>query len=151
LKRSEEFAEDSLSLSSGTKPQRIVLALAVVALLIYAESAPSEPGLVLRQQIAWTVGVLGILVIELRNTLKRFKQAMIGVVILVAHVFVLYEMRRHFPFASGLSIIAGIFIEAIVLGFIYLRLGQALDPDGPLGFTEAEKRARDARSLNREF
>jgi hypothetical protein len=36
-------------------------------------------------------------------------------------------------------------VEAVIIGLIYIRLGQSIDPDGPFGPTEAEKEEHQRR------
>jgi hypothetical protein len=137
----------NLSFATGTRLQRIAWAIALVALIVYSDSAPSVPKQILRQQFVWTTGVIGIFLIQLRRTLLRFRQAMIGLLLLVIHLFGMYIERALFPFKSGLTIIVGIAAETMILTLVYLRLGQTVDPEGPFGPTPEEKKTRSIPPL----
>lgn len=80
---------------------------------------------------------------ELRRTLLRYRQALIGLALLIVHFYVMYVERDIFPLESGFLFILGMLFEAFVLTVVYVRLGQSIDPQGPFGMTEAEKRKRE--------
>jgi len=74
--------------------------------------------------------------------LKRPRLLALGVCLIPVHLYFLRVLWRKLPFESSLIVIFIMLIEAMLLGFVYLRVGQEIDPDGPLGLTDDERRVR---------
>jgi hypothetical protein len=55
----------------------------------------------------------------------------------------MYFKRDIFPFSSSLIVFLAALLELVVLMIVYLRLCQAIDPEGPFGLTQAENEARE--------
>ena len=77
---------------------------------------------------------------ELRQSLKRKTQRRIAVGLATLHILFLFVVRGLFPLDSSLFILVGFLPEGLVFVFLYARIGQSLDPTGPFGPIEEEKR-----------
>jgi hypothetical protein len=53
------------------------------------------------------------------------------------------------PYHSSLTVVFFMLAEYLVLFVALLRIGQEVDPEGPLGLTEAERQARTVRQLGK--
>jgi hypothetical protein len=126
----------------GLRAQRILLAFVLVGLAAYGEHRTTSVDESFWQKLTWTVGVFCLLFIQLKETLRRRIEASIMVTLLGIHLYCISRPWQVFPFRSFISVILGIVAESILVGLIYLRIAQALDPEGPLGPNEREKEAR---------
>ena len=134
-----------MNISTGTRTQRVILACILIGMAIYCEDLAPITDRAIIQAFIWTFGVFSFLFIELRKTLSRFRQALIAVALVAIHLYGIHVIWYAFPFRSFFTIIIGIVVEAIIIGLVYIRLGQSIDPDGPFGPTEAEKQTHRFR------
>jgi len=132
-------------MASGTRLQRVLFAIPLGVVALYCDLGAPQGDRALLQAGLLTFGVFGLLVIELRRTLLRWRQALVGTTLLAAHLYVLQIEWHKFPFESSFSVIILFLLEAAVIGLIYIRACQSLDPEGPFGMTEDEKRIRQRR------
>jgi hypothetical protein len=100
----------------------------------------------LAQMVLWTVLLFAFVLIQIGKSLKRPIQLLIAVALLGMHVCLLVLFRNSFPLSNMIVGFVGMAVEAVILIFLYARIGQSLDPKGPFGMTEAE---RDARAMKR--
>ena len=131
-----------MNIASGTHFQRVLLAIFLGGFALFCDHAAPEANRAIIQEFLLTVTVFAWLFVELRRTLLRRRQALLAVMFLVAHCYGLYLKRSVFPFESSLSVIIIAVVEAIALGLVYIRLGQSIDPQGPFGLSDAEKKLR---------
>jgi len=94
------------------------------------------------QMILWTVLVFGIVAIQADKSLWRPRQLCVALALMVLHIIGLMSFANQFPLDNMLVGFAGMGIEVAVLIFLYVRIGQTVDPKGPYGLTEAEIRER---------
>jgi hypothetical protein len=139
------------TLVSGTRPQRLTLAAILGVFLLWADHATSNQQSAFIQAAVWTVGVFGAFIIELRKLLIRPRMRYLFMTLIPVHVGILYLSKGRLPFKSGLTIILLITVEFMVLMITYLRVGQELDPKGPLGLTDKERQLRSSPRRMRLF
>ncbi len=96
----------------------------------------------LAQMSLWTFLVFTLAAIQVHESLHRPRQVYVALALICLHVLGLMKMRRYFPLDNILVGLIGIAVEAVILIFLYARIGQSIDPKGPFGMTEAETRAR---------
>ncbi|WP_419805679.1 hypothetical protein [Terriglobus sp.] len=92
------------------------------------------------QMMLCTVLVFGIVGIQAGKTLLRPRQAGVALALIVLHFLMLVRYAAWFPFTNMIVGILGAGAEAIVLIFLYARIGQAVDPKGPYGLTSCRNR-----------
>jgi hypothetical protein len=131
---------DYVNIRTGTRFQRIVLGILGAILALYCDQLAPQPQRPLIQAILWTFLVFAILIVELRNTLRRPRQLSIGLVLVAGHFYLLHFAWKSLPFRSSLSVMLLALLESVLIGLIYIRAGQSLDPEGPLGLSEEERR-----------
>jgi hypothetical protein len=130
------------SLTSGTHFQRITLAIILALFALYCDlGAPHEQRAAIQAGIL-TVGLFTYFFLELRRLLKRPRLLALGVCLIPVHLYFLRTLWRKLPFDSSLIVVFIMLVEVILLTFVFLRLGQEIDPDGPLGWTDEERRTR---------
>jgi hypothetical protein len=134
---------ESVNVRTGTHLQRIALGIFCAAVGLYCDNAAPQQQRPLIQAILWSFTVFALLVVELRRTLLRKRQVYIGLVLVTAHFYFLSFQWKRLPFESSFSILLLALLESILIGLIYIRLGQSLDPEGPFGLTEEEKARRE--------
>ena len=90
--------------------------------------------------------MLTFFTIELRKLLRRPRLLIWAAVLIpVAHFLVLRYFWNELPFSSSFTAVLVGFVEIMFIAFVFLRIGQELDPDGPLGPTEDERKIRNLR------
>jgi hypothetical protein len=109
---------------------------------IYADNRTTGAEKSLIQMSTLTIIFFAFFVFEQHDNLKRSNLRDIALTIGVLHLALLYELRSNFPLSNTLALIPPLLIESLVVILLYTRLGQALDPEGPFGLTEAERRER---------
>jgi hypothetical protein len=133
--------------TTGTQTQRILWAVIVGLAALYCDKRAPAADRAMIQGMLWTVAVFSLLFVELRKTLLRPRQLLVAVLLMAVHSYAIYASWRVFPFDSSFTIIICIVIEAFIVGLVYIRLCQSIDPDGPFGPTEAEKKLEKFNSL----
>ena len=131
-----------VSIASGSRSQRMVLATVLGILALYCEKSSLGTELAYFQQGLWTLTLVGLFLIHLRRTLQRARAATLALILFGFHCYALYRYRNSFPFHSSLTVVLAACVETAVFGLVYIRLCQAIDPSGPFGMTESEKQAR---------
>ena len=131
-----------MNMASGTRPQRMLLAVILAIFALYCDKASLGASRGHFQEALWTVSVVALFLIELRRTLTRARPIVLALFLLCLHVYIMYLKRDAFPFDSSLVMLLCALLESVLLGFVYVRLCQSIDPSGPFGLTEAEKQAR---------
>jgi hypothetical protein len=94
------------------------------------------------QMVLLTLFVFSLVAKEVRRSLLRPRQFCIALVLVILHIAGLMKLSDYFPLEN---VIAGFVVaaaEAIVLFFLYGRIGQAIDPKGPYGLTDDDLRER---------
>ena len=135
------------TMNSGTHLQRITGATIIGIVALYCDNFASSNQRPALQAGIWTIGIFAVFTIELRRTLRRQRPRAILIAIFFLHMCVLRLVWPKLPFESSFPIFFYIFVECIGLSIVYLRLCQALDPQGPFGWTEADSARRDALRL----
>lgn len=134
-------------MASGTRLQRWILGGAIAALALYCDNASLGSSRSYYQEALWTLILVGAFLVELRKTLSRIRAACLASLLLCLHFYFIYLKQDAFPFHSSLFVILCASIEFAILVILYLRLCQAIDPDGPFGLTEAEKVRRRVSTI----
>jgi hypothetical protein len=65
--------------------------------------------------------------------------------LVAVHAYGMFFFWHLFPFDSSFTILIVTVIETIVVGLVYIRTCQSIDPEGPFGPTDAEKHAHKSR------
>jgi len=97
--------------------------------------------LAIAQMIFWTLLLFAFVTIQVHKSLGRPRQLCVALVLISVHIIVLMRLRNYFPLHDLTVSFIGIPV-AVILIFLYARVGQSVDPQGPFGLTEAEIRAR---------
>lgn len=120
--------------------QHIFLLLGVIGGLaaLILDNVLAGHQLAIAQMILWTVLVFAFITIQVHKSLKRPRQLCVALALISVHIIVLMRLRKHFPVDNMIVGFVGIAVEAIVLIFLYARIGQSIDPQGPFGLTEVE-------------
>jgi len=124
---------------------RLVFVVVFAVSALYTDNLANQAERSRLQIVIWTVILFANLVMELRESLRRPKQAYVGLGVGMLHFLVIYLIRNLFPLQTSLLILVWLLPESVVLVFIYGRIGQSMDPTGPFGLTDEERRNRDAR------
>ena len=98
------------------------------------------------QMVIWTVLVFGIVAIQANESLWRPKQLCVALALMALHIIGLIKFANHFPLNNMIAGFIGAGFEVIILIFLYVRIGQTVDPKGPYGLTESEIRRRREKS-----
>lgn len=114
--------------------------ICVVGLIV--EKTLTGERLALAQMILWTVVVFGFVGSYVYKSLRRARECYVAFTLIVLHFIGLVRFRSYFPWQNVLAGIFGMMAEAMILGILYARISQSVDPDGPFGLTEAEIQAR---------
>lgn len=122
----------------------VLFALAGICCL-YIDHAANKTDISRLQIAVWTSLLFAYSASELRDSLRRPKQARIALGIALLHLVFIYLIRNQFPLQTSLQILVYLCPEAVALVFLYGRIGQSLDPEGPFGLTHAERRERALR------
>jgi hypothetical protein len=95
------------------------------------------------QMVLLTLFVFSLVAKEVRRSLLRPRQFCIALVLVILHIVALVKLSDYFPLENVIAgfVVAG--AEAIVLFFLYGRIGQAIDPKGPYGLTDDEFQERN--------
>ncbi|HZY62721.1 MAG TPA: hypothetical protein VFE38_09360 [Edaphobacter sp.] len=104
--------------------------------------------LAIAQMILWTVLVFAFATIQVHKSLLRPRQLCVALALIGLHIFALVRARRYFPLNNMIVGFVGIAVEAIILTFLYARIGQSVDPKGPFGLTEAEMHVRKMKRIH---
>jgi hypothetical protein len=91
-----------------------------------------------------TIALFALFILEQYQYLKRPRLRYIAGAFAVLHIALLYQLRTDFPFSNTLVILFLLVIEGLAVLLLYTRLGQEIDPHGPFGLTETERRERTA-------
>jgi uncharacterized membrane protein len=134
-------------MSSGTHLQRWIFGLFAAMFALYCDKASLGNSRGHYQEALWNLVLVGEFLIELRPTLRRKRAALLALSLFCFHCLVMYLKRDAFPLDSSLILIFCALIECVILMFVYLRLCQSIDPQGPFGLTSAEKEARKNRAV----
>lgn len=86
--------------------------------------------------------VFGIVGVQANKSLYRPRQVGIALALLAMHFAALTGLRKYFPLTNMFIGFAGVGIESVILMFLYVRIGQSVDPEGPYGLTDEEIRQR---------
>lgn len=128
-------------MNSGTRLSRLIVGSMLAGFALYCDHASLGNSRSMYQEMLWNLTLVFAFLVELRITLRRVKPALLAFALFCAHCIVLYSKRDIFPFNSSLTVILAASLEGVVLLVVYLRLCQAIDPEGPFGMTSAEKEA----------
>lgn len=120
------------------RQQRLMLACIVGLGGFVVDNCLVGSRLAFGQMMLCTVFVFGIVGIQAGKTLLSPRQAGVALALMVLHFLMLVRYAAWFPITNMIVGIVGAAIEAIVLMFLYARIGQAVDPKGPYGLTAAE-------------
>ena len=90
------------------------------------------------QMLLCTILVFGIVGIIAGKSLARPRQAGVAVALMAFHLFLLLRLATWFPLPNMVIGISGAAFESLILIFLFARLGQTIDPEGPYGLTAAE-------------
>jgi hypothetical protein len=134
-------------MSSGTHLQRWIFGLFAAIFALYCDKASLGNSRGHYQEVLWNLVLVGEFLIELRPTLRRTRAAFLALSLFGFHGLVMYLKRDAFPLDSSLILIFCALVECVILMFVYLRLCQSIDPEGPFGLTSAEKEARENRAM----
>jgi|BarGraIncu00222A_1022003.scaffolds.fasta_scaffold168081_1 hypothetical protein len=134
-----------MDIATGTRTQRILWALIIGGTALYCDKKAPAIDRATIQVLVWTLGVFSLLFIELRKTLQRPKQLLIAILLVAVHAYGMFFFWHLFPFDSSFTILIVTVIETIVVGLVYIRTCQSIDPEGPFGPTDAEKHAHKSR------
>jgi hypothetical protein len=126
----------TIKTSPSKHPTRLVLGLISAVGAIYIDKGAQPDERAFLQMALWTFFLFAISIAELRESLKRRIQKYIAAGLGALHILFLFLIRDMFPLQSSLFILAGLLPEALVLVFLYIRIGQSLDLTGPFGLTE---------------
>jgi hypothetical protein len=132
-------------MNSGTHLQRLVFGLLLAGFAVYCDNATLGNSRRYYQEALWNFALVLAFLIELRPTLRRKRAVLLALALFCSHCVVMYFKRDIFPFSSSLIVFLAALLEFVVLMIVYLRLCQAIDPEGPFGLTPAEKEARETR------
>jgi hypothetical protein len=132
-------------MTSGTHLQRWTLGLLAAMLALYCDNASLGNSRGHYQEALWNLVLVGEFLVELRPTLRRTRASLLALSLFGIHCLIMYLKRDAFPFDSSLELMLCALVECVILMFVYLRLCQSIDPEGPFGLTIAEKEARKNR------
>jgi hypothetical protein len=132
-------------MNSGTHLQRLVFGLLLAGFAVYCDNATLGNSRRYYQEALWNFALVLAFLIELRPTLRRKRAVLLALALFCSHCVVMYFKRDIFPFSSSLIVFLAALLEFVVLMIVYLRLCQAIYPEGPFGLTPAEKEARETR------
>ena len=133
----------TISRNSKKHITRLSIGAIAAAIALYGSICTHEYETAIFQMVSWTFFVFAVLATELRRSLKSRTQGYIALGIGVLHLLFLYLVRSMFPLQSFLTALVYMVPETAVLGFLYARIGQSLDPAGPFGLTEEDRKRRD--------
>jgi hypothetical protein len=128
-----------MNMVSGTRFQRILLGVTFAIFALYCDNASLGASRAHFQEALWTSLIVAEFAVELRRTLKRARPALLALSLLFIHFYFMYSIRDRLPFNSSLVIFLLALLEFGVFTVVYLRLCQAINPNGPFGLTAAEK------------
>jgi hypothetical protein len=112
----------------------------LAALLI--EKCLTGNKLAFAQMTLWTVLVFGFMAIQFDASLLRPRQFYVALSLVVLHIVALIRLADRFPLNNMVAGLIWIGVEIVILGLLYIRIGQAVDPEGPFGPSDAEIRER---------
>jgi hypothetical protein len=125
------------------KNHHTVLPAAVIAIaLMLFDIFLTGNRLARAQMVLLTLFVFSLVAKEVRRSLLRPRQFCIALVLVILHIAGLMKLSDYFPLENVIAGFVAAGAEAIVLFFLYGRIGQALDPKGPYGLTDDELRER---------
>jgi hypothetical protein len=82
----------------------------------------------------------------MRGTFKRQRLRYLSIAFIPIHTYIVYSFwSKKLPLKSSLTVMFLMLLEYVVLFIALLRIGQEIDPDGPLGLTET----RQTRAITR--
>jgi hypothetical protein len=120
---------------------RYTIAIPVGLGLAFADQTANPKRVIYIQTIIWTAFVLLEFPNELRKYAKRKRLRLLFLLgVVPIHAAIVSACRRSLPFEQSLIVLVYGLIEFVVLAIAFLRLGQELDPEGPLGLTEADRK-----------
>jgi hypothetical protein len=134
---------------SGTHLQRWIFGLFAAMFALYCDKASLGNSRSHYQEALWNLVLVGAFLIDLRPTLRRTRAALLALSLFGFHCLVMYLKRDAFPLHSSLILSFGAWVECVILTFVYVRLCQSIDPQGPFGLTSGEKEARKNRAAVR--
>lgn len=104
------------------------------------------------QMTLWTVLVFGVVGIQVNKSLWRPRQLSVALALVGLHFIGLFGLANRFPLNNMIVGFIGVGIEIVILIFLYVRIGQTVDPKGPYGLTDAEiheRKIKEDRSKQR--
>jgi hypothetical protein len=101
------------------------------------------------QAVLWWAAPILLLVIEARGLLERPRLRYLSMAFVLVHTCIVYACWDKLPYRSTLTVIFPMLAEFLVLLVALIRIGQEIDPEGPLGLTEAERQARKMLRLDK--
>ena len=119
--------------SRGKHAYRFLAAVSFAVIAIYADNYTKGSEKAIIQVFLWTLLVFAFLIGEFKDSLKRRRQFNIGLGLFFLHFVLVYFVRSALPESSSLTILLYALVEGVVVAFLYLRIGQSLDPTGPFG------------------
>ena len=137
-----EVHDRSVDAKIGKRGIRILIGGVAGLGALYIDKVAQQSNRAFLQMALWSLVLLALFFAQFRESLKRPIQGYIAFALALVHVLFLVLIRRLFPFDTSLGMLIGLLPESIILTFLYARLGQALDPNGPFGLTEEERRQR---------
>jgi hypothetical protein len=128
---------------------RIVVGVVVGVVALYCDLFSGEAQRPVLQAALWTFFVFAVFAVELRKSLRRGFQQLVALTLAICHVVFLWSIRGVFPLKNSLFVIAYALTEFVVFLIIYLVAGQVLDPSGPFGLTEEDRKRQELRRSKR--
>jgi hypothetical protein len=142
--------EASSMLYSGTRAKRLIFGACFAGVALYCDHGAPQGQRALIQAGLWWAAPIVLLVIEARGVLERPRLRHLSMIFALIHTCIVYSVWvKKLPYDSSLTVLFFILVEYLMLFVALLRIGQEVDPEGPLGLTEAERQARTIRPLGK--
>ncbi len=137
-------------LYSGTRTKRIIFGICFAGFALYCDHGAPQDKRALIQAGLWWAAPIVLMVIEARGVLERPRLRYLSLLFLLIHTWIVYSVWvNKLPYGSSLTVLFLMVAEYLVLFIVLLRIGQEVDPKGPLGLTEAERQARAMPRLDK--
>jgi hypothetical protein len=134
---------------SGTRTKRIIFGICFAGVALYCDEGATQEKRALIQAGLWWTAPMVFMFIEARPVLQRTRLRYLSLLFLLIHTWIVYSVWvNKLPYESSLTVLFLALLEYLVLMIVMLRLGQEVDPKGPLGLTEAERQARTKPRLD---
>lgn len=140
---------DVVTIYSGTRTKRIIFGICFAGFAVYCDNFAAQEHRALLQAVLWWATPIVLMIIELRGFMERPRLRYLSLLFLLIHTWIVHSVWvNKLPYRSSLTVLFLAVAECLVLVIFLLRIGQEVDPEGPLGLTEAERRARTMPRLD---